>query len=43
MVSKRKIDGKALEGLVAFVEKLSLPDGFIVEHNKRILSESEGV
>jgi hypothetical protein len=43
MTSKRKNDGRTLEGLVAFVEKLSLPDGFTVEHNKRLLSESDGV
>jgi hypothetical protein len=43
MTSKRKNDSRTLEGLVAFVEKLSLPDGFTVEHNKRLLSESDGV
>jgi hypothetical protein len=43
MTSKRKNDGKALEGLVAFVEKLSLPDGFVIEHNKRVRSENDGV
>jgi hypothetical protein len=43
MASNRKNDGKALEGLVAFVEKLSLPEGFIVELNKRIRGENDGV
>lgn len=36
----RRKDGKALESLVAFVEKLSLPDGFEVETNKRIRNDN---
>lgn len=39
MTSKRRNNGKALECLVAFIEKLSLPDGFAVEMNKRIRNE----
>lgn len=41
MTSKRRNDGKALEALVAFVEKLRLPNGFTVEMNKHIRNESE--
>jgi Restriction endonuclease len=40
MMFKKRNSGKALENLVAFVEKLSLPDGFSVETNKRIRNES---
>jgi hypothetical protein len=37
--SKDLKDGKSLERLVAFVEKLSLPDGFAVETNKRVQNQ----
>lgn len=39
---KMKADGKQLEGLVAFVEKTLLPQGFDVKTNQRIFNE-EGV
>jgi Restriction endonuclease len=40
MASKKRSDGKSLETLVAFVEKLNLPDGFAVETNKRVRNEN---
>ena len=36
MAKRRGNSGKSLETLIAFVEKLSLPDGFEVETNKRL-------
>jgi Restriction endonuclease len=42
MTAKQKSNGKDLESLVAFVEKLSLPYGFTVEKNKRVRNENHG-
>jgi Restriction endonuclease len=40
LMSKKDInDGHKLESLVAFVEKINLPDGFAVEVNKKILGD----
>ena len=36
MAKKMTNSGKALETLIAFLEKLKLPDGFVVETNKRL-------
>lgn len=40
MAKKRAYDGRQLEGLVAFVEQLNLPENFDIEINKQIIGES---